>query len=156
MAALDSTKRRLDLLLRKDPPTPAEKAEVKALEAFAAALGPIDASNFSKFRSLSGHLKSKEFGWRPDDPADRLVIFSERIETLNWLKQELPPALGIKPERIEILHGTLTDTERRSWSIASAAAPILSGCFFAPTSRPKVSTCITSVIAWCISTFPGR
>jgi SNF2 family DNA or RNA helicase len=113
MAALDSTKRRLDLLLRKDSATPAEKAEVEALEAFAAALGLIDAPNFSKFRSLCGHLKSKGFGWKPEDPADRLVIFSERIETLNWLRGELPPPLGIKPDQIEILHGTLPDTDQQ-------------------------------------------
>jgi superfamily II DNA/RNA helicase len=113
MAALESTERRLDLLTEKELPTLAEKAEVRALEAFAASLRPIDASNFSKFKSLCDHLKSKEFGWSPDDPADRLVIFSERIETLRWLRRELPNAVGLKPSQIEILHGTLPDTDQQ-------------------------------------------
>jgi superfamily II DNA or RNA helicase len=113
MAALESSERRLDLLGKKERPTPAENAEATALQAFASALRPIDASNFSKFKLLCGHLKSKDFGWKPDDIADRLVIFSERIETLSWLKRELPPAVGLKPEQIEILHGTLPDTDQQ-------------------------------------------
>ena len=41
------------------------------------------------------------------------MIFSERIETLCWLKRELPRAVGLKPEHIEILHGTLPDTDQQ-------------------------------------------
>src|SRR5262249_9661354 len=113
MAAIESTKHRLDLLAKKELLTSAEKTEIRALEAFAAALRPIDVSNFSKFNSLRDHLKSKDFGWKSDSPADRLVIFSERIETLCWLKRELPRAVGLKPEQIEILHGTLPDTDQQ-------------------------------------------
>src|SRR5262249_21309550 len=112
--AIESTKHRLDLLTNKELLTRAEKTEVGALDAFAAALRPIDASNFSKFRSFCDHLKSKDFGWKPDDPTDRLVIFSERIETLSWLKRELPRAVDLKLEQIEILHGTLPDTDQQT------------------------------------------
>jgi hypothetical protein len=45
--------------------------------------------------------------------SDRLVIFSERIETLRWLRENLPGAAGLKPAHFEILHGGMTDTEQQ-------------------------------------------
>src|SRR5205807_5446667 len=85
-AALDSTDRWIKLLENNSPITPDELAEIAALRDFAAALQRIDVSSFSKFQRLVKHLKSPQFNWRPADPGDRLVIFSERIETLRWLQ----------------------------------------------------------------------
>lgn len=112
-AALDSTERRIALLQAKPAISTDEQAEVAALEDFAASLRGIDASSFSKFQRLIQHLKSQQFKWNPADPADRLVIFSERIETLNWLKREIPNAANLKPAQIEIMHGGMTDTEQQ-------------------------------------------
>lgn len=112
-AALDSTERRIGLLNAKQDRSQDEDAEICALETFAYALRAIDAKNFSKFQKLVEHLKSKQFNWQVSDPTDRLVLFSERIETLKWLQQELPKALGMKPAQFEILHGGMTDTEQQ-------------------------------------------
>ncbi|MFN0126053.1 MAG: DEAD/DEAH box helicase [Verrucomicrobiales bacterium] len=113
-AALKSTRRRIQLLVTKgDGPNDEENAEIIALEEFAAALERIDEARFSKFQRLIAHLRSPAYGWQPSDPSDRLVIFSERIETLGWLREALPSALGLKPDQFEILHGGLSDTDQQ-------------------------------------------
>lgn len=112
-AALDSTERRIALLQDKSNISADEQAEVVALQDFAATLRAIDASSFSKFQRLIQHLKSPQFNWHPTEPSDRIVIFSERIETLHWLQENLPKAVGLKPAHFEILHGGMTDTEQQ-------------------------------------------
>lgn len=112
-AALDSTRRRIQLLQAQPTPSPAEIDEVAALRRFETALLRIHSRNFSKFQRLVAWLQSPGWSWHPEDPADRLVLFSERLETLNWLKSELPAALGLKPAQLEILHGGMPDTEQQ-------------------------------------------
>jgi hypothetical protein len=112
-AALDSTERRITLLQGKPDASEDECAEVAALQEFATALRHIDVSSFSKFQRLVRHLKDPQFAWRPADLADRMVIFSERIETLNWLRSNLPVAVGLKQDQFEVLHGGMTDTEQQ-------------------------------------------
>ena len=112
-AALDSTERRIKLLEGKPSVSADEQTEIGALQTFAATLREIDATSFSKFQRLVRHLQSQPFGWKPADPCDRLVLFSERIETLTWLRKELPDALGLKPVQFEILHGGMPDTDQQ-------------------------------------------
>ena len=112
-AALDSTHRRVALLEAK-PCNPAETDEIAALREFASALERIGTAQFSKYQQLVTHLKSPDFAWNPADPADRLVIFSERIETLHWLEENLPKAVGLKPAQFQILHGGMSDTEQQA------------------------------------------
>lgn len=112
-AALDSTERRIALLQAKPAISTDEQAEVAALQDFATTLREIDATSFSKFQRLVQHLKDAQFNWNPTDPSDRLVIFSERIETLRWLQDNLPKAVGLKSTHFEILHGGMTDTEQQ-------------------------------------------
>ncbi|MCX7175436.1 MAG: DEAD/DEAH box helicase [Proteobacteria bacterium] len=112
-AALDSTERRIALLQAKPDISADEKNEVTALQNFATTLREIDATSFSKFQCLVKHIKSAQFNWQPADPADRMVIFSERIETLRWLQEALPKAAGLKVAQLELLHGGMTDTEQQ-------------------------------------------
>lgn len=113
-AALDSTKRRIALLNTKNGgPNRDEQAEISALQRFADTLETITAARFSKFQRLLAHLRDSGYGWQPSDPSDRLVLFSERLETLRWLQAQLPAALGMKPEQFQILHGGMSDTEQQ-------------------------------------------
>ena len=112
-AALDSAGNRIKLLASKDAVTEDEQKEVEALKRFTSCLCTIDASSFSKFQRLVKYLKSAESGWNPSDPKDRLVIFSERIETLNWLKENLPVAISLKPSAFEMLTGEMADSEQQ-------------------------------------------
>ena len=113
-AALKSTRQRIRLLGGSDEgPNPDEQTEITALQAFAAAVEKIDASRFSKFQRLVAQLRDASYNWKPTDPADRLVIFSERIETLEWLLQTLPGTLGMAANQFQILHGGMSDTEQQ-------------------------------------------
>jgi superfamily II DNA or RNA helicase len=111
-AALESTGKRIALLERKAPPSADEQREIQALQDFAADLRRIDAGNFSKYRNLLANLKNPAKPWQPVAD-DRLVIFSERIETLRWLERQLGQDLGLQARQIAILHGQMTDTEQQ-------------------------------------------
>ena len=116
-AALESTKKRIALLQGKASPTAEEASEVEALRDFEETLTPLatdpTASQFSKYQRLKQHLQSAEFGWEVKNAEDRLVIFSERIETLRWLREHLTADLKLKPNQIELLHGQMADTEQQ-------------------------------------------
>src|SRR5699024_4919770 len=38
----------------------------------------------------------------------RVVVFSERVATLTWLREQITTQLGLKPEQVEVLHGGLS------------------------------------------------
>lgn len=46
--------------------------------------------------------------------AERVVIFSERIDTLELLEQHLPKALGLKSDQVAVFHGTLDDQKQQA------------------------------------------
>lgn len=116
-AALESANKRIQLLQQKSAPTAEEGIEVAHLQDFIAALKPItqdaSAAGFSKYQRLLAHLQSADFGWNSQDPADRLVVFSERIETLHWLQKQLAKDLKLKDKQLDILHGGMPDTEQQ-------------------------------------------
>lgn len=116
-AALESTHKRIALLQAKQNPTPDEATEVAGLQVLSEALQAITqdstAAHFSKYQRLLQQLGSPAFDWRQNNPSDRLVIFSERIETLRWLQQRLTADLKLKAKQIELLHGQMPDTEQQ-------------------------------------------
>ncbi len=112
-AALESTEKRIALLSAKPNTTADEANEVEALQDFASALRQIDASSFSKYQRLLAHLRSTDASWQVNKADDRLVIFSERIETLNWLHQQFSQDLGLKANQLTLMHGGMTDTEQQ-------------------------------------------
>jgi superfamily II DNA or RNA helicase len=117
-AALESTQRRIALLRGKDSPSDDERNEVAGLDELRLALQALvdepSAKSFSRYQKLLELLRSAKFGWAKDDANDRLVIFSERIETLNWLKERLSTDLQLKPRQLEVLHGGMADTEQQA------------------------------------------
>ena len=116
-AALESTQKRIKLLTDKPNATPEEQQEVDGLRVFADALqaivGDASAASFSKYQRLLEQLRDLAFGWTRQDPADRLVVFSERIETLRWLERQLTADLKLKPKQVAVLHGQMSDTEQQ-------------------------------------------
>jgi superfamily II DNA or RNA helicase len=70
---------------------------------------------FSKYQRLLSVIKDKDHGmaWTPDDPQDRLVIFTERLETLRFLRQNLVDDLGLKDKQVAVLTGEMPDTEQQ-------------------------------------------
>jgi len=116
-AALESTRRRIALLSGKDDVTGDERSEVEGLEAFQAVLERLvaekDAASFSKYLKLLAHLRSAAFSWSIKDARDRLVVFSERVETLRWLEAQLRQDLQLKAGQIVVLDGSMGDIEQQ-------------------------------------------
>lgn len=56
-------------------------------------------------------LKSQEYGWAPSKNDDSLVIFTERIETMRYLAENLKKDLGLKDNQLEVMHGGMSDKE---------------------------------------------
>lgn len=113
-AALDSARKRIAQLESRSAPNADEQAEIEAQRAFQSALEAITPKQFSKYQRLLTLLRDAAYGWSAINADDRLVIFSERIETLNFLNQRLPADLGLKDNQLAILHGGLGDTEQQA------------------------------------------
>ena len=92
----------------------ARNAEIASLELLRAALERIAPTDYAKYQALLAAIRSgKPFDWRATDPSDRLVIFTERIATLDWLRDRLTEDLKLKPGQVETLHGGMSDVEQQ-------------------------------------------
>jgi SNF2 family DNA or RNA helicase len=111
-AAIDSTKRRI-AKLQEESSSADVVAEIKALKDFLSKLERITPASFSRYNQLVDLLKSADWKWDSSKPDDRIVIFSERLETLKWLKENLPTAVGISTEKVVVLDGGMSDTEQQ-------------------------------------------
>ena len=88
-------------------------AEVESLRILRKALAAIGPDGYAKYRALLAAIRDKPFDWNASDPRDRLVVFTERIETLKWLRDRLASDLRLAADRIEILHGGLSDVDQQ-------------------------------------------
>ena len=100
--------------LQKDNDPDAEK-DIVQLEDLAAAVELITPEEFSKYQKLLSVVRDKNHGhgWTGKDTKDRLVIFTERIETLRFLHEHLPKDLNLKDKQVEILHGSMPDVDQQ-------------------------------------------
>lgn len=112
-AAEVSVHQRIKKLESKPDVSDDERREIQALHSLLLALRNITPTSFNKYRELLNLLNSSEYGWKKNDTHDRLVIFSERIETLSWLHKQLQEDLKLKDEAIRILHGGMSDIEQQ-------------------------------------------
>ena len=91
-----------------------QSAEATALEELRTTLERIEPAAFSKYQALLRAIQGGQpFHWRGDDAEDRLVIFTERIATLDWLKERLAADLKLRRDGIETLHGGMSDVEQQ-------------------------------------------
>lgn len=112
-AAHVSVEQRIKRLQAKAETSEDEHREIQALHSLLLALRNVDTAHFNKYQHLLKLLNSKEFGWKKTNTEDRLVIFSERIETLNWLHGQLMADLKLKEDAVQILHGGIGDIEQQ-------------------------------------------
>lgn len=86
-------------------------ADLPLLESLLVAANAIGRADFSKYQLLVSHLRAKSTGWSKTDKEDRLVIFTERIETAKFLLENLPGDLGIDKRAVAFISGQMRDTE---------------------------------------------
>ena len=63
--------------------------DIKLLEELRDSLLKITPKDFMRYQKLLYLLNSKEYAWNPKDTGDRVVIFTERIETMKYLAEHL-------------------------------------------------------------------
>ena len=90
------------------------QAEINGLESFNLALRNIDNAHWTKYIEFIGLIKGKQFDWNKKNTEDRLVIFSERIETLKFLEEQLKQDLKLKDVELTQLHGGMSDIEQQA------------------------------------------
>lgn len=70
----------------------------------------IDRDEDSKFKRLMAKLE--ELNWRGRESDPRILIFTERIKTLEKLESKLKEKFGDKGNRIECFHGSMSDVDQ--------------------------------------------
>ncbi len=107
-ACAQTVRERMNRLRKKDSSHP----DLPALDQLREAVEGIKPDDVSKLNELVNRLqKDPIWRWNPETANDRLVVFTERIETLKFLREHLSKRLGLKDSAVAILHGQLPDTE---------------------------------------------
>ena len=88
-------------------------SDIRLLEELHTALGQVTPEHFTRYQKLLELLRSDSYGWNPKDPGDRVVIFTERIETMNYLVEHLRTDLGLKSSAIQEISGGMSDAEQQ-------------------------------------------
>lgn len=126
-ACASTIRERIKRLAAKD--APAALDDITELESFLGTVEAITPPHFSKFQNLLdllGKQSLSAIGWNPRERNDRLVIFTERIDTMEFLAAHLPLALKLKEKQIRTLHGGLGDLEQQEVveAFGSADSPV--------------------------------
>ena len=103
-AALDETI--TNRLKRLPTSATAERAALERLKTLNDAITP---RNSNKYAALVNYLK--EIGVAKQS-ATRVVVFSERVATLHWLREQLQKDLKLSAAAVQVMHGGLSDEEQ--------------------------------------------
>lgn len=87
--------------------------DIRLLEELKAALEKITPNDFMRYQKLLALLRSREYAWNPSATDDRVVIFTERIETMKYLAEQLRKDLKMSDKQIVEISGGMTDKEQQ-------------------------------------------
>lgn len=113
-ACLKTIEERLKKLNRRDQGD--NTGDADKLLALADAVKSIEVRQCSRYMSLLDVLADDAYGWNPDDTNDRVVIFTERIETKKFLETQLRKDLksrGLAKESIVSMDGSMSDIDQQ-------------------------------------------
>lgn len=110
-ACIKSIEARLKKLYKKYSAD--EIKDIHLLEDPKVALQRIAPDGFTRYQKLLELLRSKDYGWNSDDADDRVVIFTERIETMKFLSEHLREDLHLSANMVQELSGSMSDTEQQ-------------------------------------------
>lgn len=111
-ACLETVANRIKKLVHEDG---YDHPDIPVLEELRQEVSLITPAKFSKFNKLIEVLtdSNSPLAWDGKRTDDRLVIFTERVETLNFLKKNLPKALNLKDQMVKTLQGTDSDRDQQ-------------------------------------------
>ncbi len=110
-ACLKSVEERLKKLRHKY--ADGEIKDISLLEELRDALALVEPHDFSRYTKLLELLKSSEYNWSPKTVDDRIVIFTERIETMKFLAKQFRKDLHMSERQIVEISGGMTDIEQQ-------------------------------------------
>ena len=105
-ALAESIESRLHTLQKKEA---ANRREIDNLTYLRELNEKTTAENSNKFSALVDYLMDIGVSRRSNR---RVVIFSERVPTLHWLKKNLEKYLKLPADAVKVMHGGLPDTEQ--------------------------------------------
>ena len=109
-ACVKSIEERLKKFYKKYPT--GNIKDIHALEELKESLEAVTADSFSRYRKLKSLLTDEDYGWTADTN-DRVVIFTERIETMRFLARHLRADLRLADNAIQEIYGGMSDTEQQ-------------------------------------------
>ena len=119
MACLQTINNRIKTLEKQeDTDNEQDLIELRALGEQVAQICPKGRSpeRFSKYQKLlqliEGEPVEGGFDWTGKDPKDRLVIFTERVETMKMLAKQLQKDLKLKAKAVATLDGSMADVDQ--------------------------------------------
>ena len=87
--------------------------DIRLLEELRDALAKIMPNDFMRYQKLLALLRSREYAWDAKATDDRVVIFTERIETMKYLAEHLRQDLGFKADAVQEISGGMSDAEQQ-------------------------------------------
>lgn len=103
-----------------------DSREIDALKALQGLAAQVTDDDSAKLTALITQLG--EIGVSPRSDT-RVVVFSESVPTLEWLKKVVPAKLGLKDDAVEIMHGGFSDTQQQEiverFSLADSKVRVL-------------------------------
>lgn len=96
----------------KKSESPDAISDARELETLKSLLEKIDRKAFSRYVKLIELLKSPKYNWTRGT-TDRVVIFTERIETMRFLEEWLSEDTGLQKDAVVSIHGGLSDSEQQ-------------------------------------------
>ena len=109
-ACIKSIDERLKKLCKKYPD--GRVNDIRVLKELKESLEAITPQAFSRYQKLKSLLADKSYGWTAAK-TDRVVIFTERIETMRFLAAHLRADLLLSENAIQEIYGGLTDAEQQ-------------------------------------------
>ena len=111
VACIKSIEERLQKLYKKYNSD--DIKDIRLLEELRDALAKITPNDFMRYQKLLALLRSREYAWDAKATDDRVVIFTERIETMKYLAEHLRQDLGFKENVIQEISGGMSDAEQQ-------------------------------------------
>jgi SNF2 family DNA or RNA helicase len=106
LACIESIKNRIKKIEKLDEDY---SDDIDSLEILLEKLEQVDNNSFTKYQELV-ELINKKMKWKKA-PDDRIVIFTERIKTLEFLKEYLQQDLKLKDNELVTMTGSMSDIE---------------------------------------------
>lgn len=107
-SCIKSTEERLGKLRKRFSED--EMPDIQMLEELRQALLKITPDKFSRYQQLLKILKNPEYAWKSANN-DRIVIFTERIETMKYLAEQLKKDLNMTDKQVQTMYGGMSDKE---------------------------------------------